>query len=61
MSLNNLGGYYYETGNYEKAELLFVEALRIRKDVLGENHPYYSTSLNNLALLYTENRELREK
>jgi tetratricopeptide (TPR) repeat protein len=39
-------------GNYTAAEPLFKEALAINKKVLGENHPDYAMSLNNLALLY---------
>ena len=35
-----------------KAESLFRQASEIVKKALGENHPYYATSLNNLALLY---------
>jgi tetratricopeptide (TPR) repeat protein len=39
-------------GNYTAAEPLYKEALAINKKVLGENHPDYATSLNNLAMLY---------
>ena len=35
-----------------RAEPLCRQALEIRKKVLGENHPEYATSLNNLASLY---------
>ena len=35
-----------------RAEPLFRQALEIRKKVLGENHPDYASSLNNLADLY---------
>jgi hypothetical protein len=41
-------------GNYTAAEPLYKEALAIRKKVLGENHPDYARSLNNLASLYHE-------
>ena len=34
------------------------QALEIRKKVLGENHPDYAKSLNNLALLYRGPRRL---
>ncbi|MBK6877844.1 MAG: tetratricopeptide repeat protein [Ignavibacteria bacterium] len=38
------------TNKYEKAESLFLEVLRIRKDVLGEeNLLSYAISLNNFA------------
>ena len=39
-------------GDYAKAEPLYRQALEIRKRALGENHPDYATSLNNLAGLY---------
>ncbi|MBK6877859.1 MAG: tetratricopeptide repeat protein [Ignavibacteria bacterium] len=41
-----------KTENYEKSESLYLEALRIDKTTLGENHPDYATGLNNIALLY---------
>jgi hypothetical protein len=43
---------YDAMGNYTAAEPLYKEALAIRKKVLGENHPDYASSLNNLASLY---------
>ena len=39
-------------GDYARAEPLYRQALEIRKKALGENHPDYATSLNNLAALY---------
>jgi tetratricopeptide (TPR) repeat protein/CHAT domain-containing protein len=45
-------GLYHSQGNYAKAEPLYRQALEIRKAVLGENHPDYATSLNNLAYFY---------
>jgi Flp pilus assembly protein TadD len=45
--------YYYDSqGRYGDAEPLFLEALAMRKQLLGEAHPDVATSLNNLALLY---------
>jgi hypothetical protein len=35
-----------------EAEPLLVEALAMRKRLLGEEHPAVATSLNNLAGLY---------
>ena len=35
--------------DYSKAEHLYQKAIEINRQVLGENHPDYATSLNNLA------------
>ena len=39
-------------GSFERAEPLYLEAKAIRAEVLGEKHPDYAVSLNNLASLY---------
>ncbi|MFH0894079.1 MAG: tetratricopeptide repeat protein [Bacteroidota bacterium] len=39
---------------FSEAEVFLIECIKIRKEVLGENHPYYATTLFNLSLLYTE-------
>ena len=49
---NSLGFYYDYTGQYTKAESLFLQAMAIRKKIWGEQHPNYAVSLNNLAGLY---------
>ncbi|MBK6877854.1 MAG: tetratricopeptide repeat protein [Ignavibacteria bacterium] len=41
----------------EEAAPMFLEALRIRKEILGENHPRYATGLHNLAQLYKTIRD----
>lgn len=51
-SLINLAWLYQSTGNYSKAEPLFIEDLNINKKVGGQEHPDYTQSLNNLARLY---------
>ena len=35
-----------------RAEPLYAKAIEIRKRTMGENHPDYVVSLNNLAALY---------
>lgn len=45
---------YYYQGRYKVAELLHLEALRIRKRVLGETHPDLAQSLNNLIYMTTK-------
>jgi tetratricopeptide (TPR) repeat protein len=52
--LNVIARLYHISGLYEKAEPLFLQALKIGKKVLGENHPDYATSISNLALLYAD-------
>jgi tetratricopeptide (TPR) repeat protein len=42
----------YQQGKYNEAILLAEQALAIRKQQLGDNHPSTATSLNNLAGLY---------
>ena len=42
----------YQNEQYEEAILVCLELCDTRKKILGENHPDYATSLNNLALLY---------
>jgi hypothetical protein len=39
-------------GRHADAEPLFKEAVEIHRSALGERHPAYATSLNNLAELY---------
>ena len=39
-------------GNYAAAEPLLRQALEIIRKALGEEHPDYAQSLNNLAMLY---------
>ena len=45
--------YYLDyRGQYAEAEPLYLRAIEIRRVVLGEGHPLYAESLNNLAALY---------
>src|SRR5439155_948526 len=43
-----------QQGKYEAAQAIAIEALRIRQEILGESHPDYAASLNNLARLYQD-------
>ncbi|MGP1382593.1 MAG: tetratricopeptide repeat protein [Thainema sp.] len=43
---------YKSQGRYAQAEPLYVEALAMSKQLLGEQHPDVASSLNNLAGLY---------
>ncbi|KAK4205172.1 putative kinesin light chain [Triangularia verruculosa] len=40
-----------EKGKYEEAEQMHRQALQLREKVLGKEHPYTLTSMNNLALV----------
>jgi len=44
----------WRAGQYAPALPLYQQALAVRKKALGEAHPAYATSLNNLAILYQE-------
>ncbi len=50
--LDNLGGLYRDQGKNQAAESLYKQALEIRENVLGSNHPAVGITLNNLAGLY---------
>ena len=49
--LNRAGYYLYARGQLGLAEPLLRQAMEIRRQVLGEQHPSFATSLNNLAEL----------
>jgi len=49
---------YFSQGKYEQALPLYQEALKIREQVLGKQHPDYAGSLNNLATLYYSQGEV---
>jgi len=51
-SMNNLAALYDVDGDYEKAEPLYKEALRLYGTTLGAEHPVTLTFMNNLAALY---------
>ena len=50
--LNNLARFYNSMGDYEKAEPLYLKALKINEKILGNKYPDTATSYNNLAELY---------
>ncbi|MBD2297543.1 tetratricopeptide repeat protein [Nostoc sp. FACHB-190] len=51
-SITKLALLYNSQGRYSEAEPLFIQALALRRKLLGEEHPDVALSLNNLALLY---------
>lgn len=60
IALNNLATIYINIGRYDDAEPLYDEALMIRRQVLGADHPDTASSLNNLAGLYHAQRRYVE-
>lgn len=52
--LANRGLLYHSTGRYTKSEEFTKRALDMRRNLLGEKHEAYATSLNNLAMLYKD-------
>ncbi|MBI1240135.1 tetratricopeptide repeat protein [Umezakia ovalisporum] len=50
-SLNNLALLYESQGQYHQAEPLYLQALEICQQVLGDNHPNTITVSKNLAQL----------
>lgn len=52
--LNALANIYNNRGDFEKAEPLYQEGLKIARKNLGKKHPAYASSLNNLAVMYRQ-------
>jgi CHAT domain-containing protein len=50
--MNNLAVIYDFQGRYQQAEELHLETLRLRKSLIGEEHPQIANSLSNLGELY---------
>ncbi len=49
---NEQGAQLWQQGKLAEALVLIQQSRAICKELLGERHPHYATSLNNLALLY---------
>lgn len=52
MSYNNIGGVYYNLGEYDKALEYHFKALEILEAVLGENNPLTASSYDNIGIIY---------
>ncbi|RUS21315.1 TPR repeat-containing protein, partial [Jimgerdemannia flammicorona] len=55
-SLHHIAYLYNKKGKYDMAAPLYERALEIREKELGSEHPDTATSLNNLALVYNNQR-----
>ncbi len=51
-TLETLGRYYLDAGQYEKAETYLLKSKTIAEKKLGKAHPNYTISLKNLGNLY---------
>ncbi len=58
--LNKLAAYLQECGHYPAAEPLYKQALYMREQSLGPDHPEVGYLLNNLANLYREQGKYAE-
>ncbi|XOV92654.1 MAG: CHAT domain-containing protein [Bacteroidota bacterium] len=56
----NLGDAYLIEGEMDKAEKLHTDALRIRRNTLGRNHPVYAKSTNKMAIINWGKNNLKE-
>ena len=53
-NLNNLAGLYHAQGKYEKAEPLYLQAIEILKQSLGEEHPNTQAVIKNYQVFLNE-------
>lgn len=53
-TINNLASLYQDRKEYEKAEQNFQQALELKNEVYGIQHPSIVLSINNLAKLYQD-------
>ncbi len=51
-TLDDYSDYYLRIKEYDKAELLLLDVIRIRRETLGQEHYKIGKSLNKLALIY---------
>ena len=58
--LNNLADLYCSQGRYEEADPLYLQALELRRRLLGNNHPDVAYSLRSLADLYNSQGRYEE-
>jgi len=55
--ISDLGNFYRHKARYAEAEPLLQQALQIREEVLGTNHPMYVQSQEDLALLHWKQKD----
>ena len=60
-SYNNIGVVYKNLGDYDKALEYHNKALEIRKDILGESHPFTQHTLENIEIAKQKSEESQGK
>ena len=60
ISINNLGLIYFLREDYSKAEKSILEALEIKKKLLGENDLDYAKSLMSCGMFYINREDFQE-
>ena len=58
--LSNIGRFLHNDGRWKEAEVLQIQVLQLRKQLLGPKHPDTLTSMNNLALIYQNQGRWKE-
>jgi hypothetical protein len=58
VCLNNLGMLYHVMGDDARAEPLLLQVVEVRRRTLGEEHPRYLHSLQDLAEFYRSRNDL---
>jgi tetratricopeptide (TPR) repeat protein len=53
-SYEEIGGQYFENGDYGQALKYYLKAVKINKKLLGEEHPNTATTYNRLSMAYLE-------
>ena len=56
--ISDLGNFYRHKARYAEAEPLLQQALQIREDVLGTNHPMYVQSQEDMAILHWKQKDI---
>ena len=59
-ALNNLAALHRLTGNYARAEPLYLRALAINEKANGPDHPTVAVVLNNLGLMFQQQGNLEK-
>ena len=56
--ISDLGNFYRYKGRYAEAAPLLQQALQVRQETLGEVHPLFVQSQEDLAIYYWKNKEM---